>query len=44
MNKIIKKFLLTRGKLMPELHLKRPGFTYSVCGTFTTHCERFKKN
>ena len=31
MNKIINKFLLTGDKFMPELHLKQPGFTYSVC-------------
>ena len=35
MNKIIYKFLLTGDKFMPELHLKQPGFTYSVCGPFT---------
>ena len=27
MNKIIKKFLLTTNKFMPELHFKNPGFT-----------------
>ena len=32
MNKIINKFLLTEDKFMLELHLKQPGFTYSVCG------------
>ena len=40
MNKIISNFLLTGEKFMPELHLKKPGFTYSVCGPFTKHCER----
>ena len=39
MNKIINKYLLTGDKFMPELHLKQPGFTYSACGTFTTHRE-----
>ena len=34
MNKIINKFLLTGDKFMPELHLKHPGFTYSVYGPF----------
>ena len=30
MNKIVDKFLLTGDKLMPEMHLKQPGFTYSA--------------
>ena len=30
-------------KLMPEVHLKQPGFIYSACGPFTKHCERFEK-
>ena len=34
MNKIVNKFLLTGDKLMPELRLKKPGFTDSACGTF----------
>ena len=28
---------------MPELHLKQPGFTYSVCGPFTKHREKTQK-
>ena len=28
---------------MPELNLKQPGFTYSVCGLLTRHHERIKK-
>ena len=43
MNKIINKFLLTRDKFMPELHLKQPGFTYSACGSFIKHRERNRK-
>ena len=43
MNKIINKFVLTGEKFMPELHLKRPLFTYSACGTFTKHRERIQK-
>ena len=31
MNKIFKKLLLTGHKLIPELHLRKPGFTYSAC-------------
>ena len=36
-------FLLSRDKLMPELHLKPPRFTYSACGPFTEHRERIQK-
>ena len=43
MNNIINKFLLTGDKFMSEMHLKQPGFTYSVCGPFTKHKERIKK-
>ena len=28
---------------MPEIHLKRPGFTYSACGPFTKNKERIEK-
>ena len=28
---------------MPEMHLKRPGFTYSACGPFTKNKERIQK-
>ena len=38
MNKVINKILLTGDKLMPELHLKQPGFTYSAYGPITKHC------
>ena len=27
---------------MPKLHWKQLGFTSSVCGPFTRHCERIK--
>ena len=37
MNKIIKKFIMIGDKLIPKLHLKQPGFTYSACGPFTKH-------
>ena len=43
MKEIINNFLLTGDKFMPELHLKQPGFTYSVCGTFTKHLSRIQK-
>ena len=35
MNEIASKFLLVGDKFMPEMHLKQPGFTYSVSGPFT---------
>ena len=42
MNKIVNKYLLAGDKLMPELHLRQPGFAYSVCGAFTKHRERIQ--
>ena len=39
----INKFFLTGYKFTPELHLKQPGFTYSVYGPFTTDCDRIQK-
>ena len=35
MNEILNRFLLAGDKLMPEMHVKQPGFIYSVCGPFT---------
>ena len=35
MNEIVNKVLLARGKVMPEMHLRQPRFTYSACGSFT---------
>ena len=43
MNEILNEFLLAGDKFMPEIHLKRPGFTYSVCGSFTKNKKRIKK-
>ena len=43
MNEIINSFLLVGDKLMPEMHLKQPGFTYSACGPFTKNKERIQK-
>ena len=34
-NEIVDKFLLTGDQIMPEIHLKQTGFTYSACGPFT---------
>ena len=35
MNEIGNNFFLVVDKFMPEIHLKQPGFTYTVCGPFT---------
>ena len=42
MNEIVSGFLLVGDKFMTEMHLKQPGFTYSVCGSFTINKERTK--
>ena len=28
---------------MPKIHVRQPGFTYSVCGPFNKNKERIKK-
>ena len=43
MNNVINKFLLAGDKLMPEMHLRQPQFTYSACGAFTKHKQRIQK-
>ena len=43
MNEIVNKFLLTGDKVMFEMHLRQPGFTYSACGPFTKNKERIQK-
>ena len=43
MNNTINKFLLAGDKFMPEMHLRQPGFTYSVCGPFTKPKERIER-
>ena len=43
MNEIVNKFLLAGDKLMPEKHLKQPGFTYSACGPFIKNEEKIEK-
>ena len=42
MNEIMNKFLLVGDKLMPEMHLKQPGFSYSACGLFTKNKQRIE--
>ena len=43
MNEIINKSLLASDKVMPEMHLKQLGFTYSACGPFNQNKERIQK-
>ena len=43
MNEIGNRFLLAGDKLMPEMNLRQPRFTYSVYGPFTKNKERIKK-
>ena len=43
MNKISNKFLQNGDRFMPEMHSRRPGFTYSVCRPFTKHRDRIQK-
>ena len=44
MNETITKFILLAGdKFMPEMHLRQPGFKYSVCRPFTKKKKK-KKN
>ena len=43
MNEIVNKYLIDGDKFMPEMHLKKPGFTYSACGPFTKTKEKFQK-
>ena len=43
MNETVNKFLLVGDKFMPEMHLRQPGFAYSVCGLFIKNKERIKR-
>ena len=44
MNKIFNKFLLAGDKVMSEMHLREPGFTFSACGlVFTKNKKRIRK-
>ena len=43
MNEIVSKLLLAGDKFMPEMHLKKPRFTYSACGPFIKNKERIGK-
>ena len=39
----IRNILLAGDKFVLEMHLKQPGFRYSVCDPFTKNKERMKK-
>ena len=39
MNATVNKLLSAGDKFMPEVHLKQPGFTYSVCCPVTKNKE-----
>ena len=43
MNEIVNMFLLVGSKVMPKMHLKQPGVTYSACDPFTKNKERTEK-
>ena len=43
MREIVNKFLLAGDKLIPEVHLRQPGFTYSAFRPFATNKERIQK-
>ena len=43
MNQIANRFLLEEDKFIPEIHLKQPGLTYSVCRPFTRNKQRIQK-
>ena len=43
MNEIVNNFLLAGDNVLPEMHLKQPGFTYSAWGPFTKNKERIQK-
>ena len=42
MNEIVSRFSLEWDKVMPEVHLRQPEFTYTTCGPFTKNKERIK--
>ena len=47
MNEIVNKYLLVGHKFMPEMHFKKPVFSYRACGPFTKNkegIEKFKQN
>ena len=43
MNEIVNTFLLARDRFMPEMNLRRSGFTYCAYGPFTKNKEIIQK-
>ena len=43
MNEIVNKFILVGDTFVPEMDLKQPDFTYSVCGIFNKNKEKIEK-
>ena len=43
MNEIVNKFLLSRDKFKPKIHLRQPGFICNACGPFTNMEGRIQK-
>ena len=43
MNALVNKILLAGDKVMPDMHLKQSGFTYSAQGPFTKQKKKNKK-
>ena len=42
MNKVVDNFLKIRDKFMPEMHSRRPSFTYNACGPFIRNKQRIQ--
>ena len=40
---MVNKLLLVRDTFMPEIYLRKPGFTYNACGSFSKNKERIRK-
>ena len=43
MNEIVNQFLFVGDKVISEMHLRQPAFTYSACGPFTKNRKRKQK-
>ena len=39
---MVNKFLLGGVKFMPEMHLRKPWFTFGACGSFTKNKKKYK--
>ena len=42
MNEIVNNFLLVGDKFMPEMHLRKPGFTCCACVSFKKTKKKYK--